>query len=68
MLKGVRFLGCPTPKYKSERNDLFNILAKEVKDWNNLSTMNRFIQIMKITIQVIKTGQFIHHIINFDCK
>ena len=52
--------------YKSERNDLFNILAKEIKDWNNLSTTNRFIQIMKITIQVIKTGQFIHHIINFD--
>ena len=35
--------------YKSERNDLFNILAKEIKDWNNLSTTNRFIQIMKIT-------------------
>ena len=39
--------------YKSERNDLFN---KEIKDWNNLSTTNRFIQIMKITIQVIKRG------------
>ena len=56
------------PAYQNERQILFESISDEIGvfKWTMLSSDNKFILIMKIRTQPIKTGKFIHYIMNWD--
>ena len=54
------------PVFKDERTRLFTLLALETAEWNDFNVDEKFIQIMKLRTQPIRTGQFIYHIMNWE--
>ena len=54
------------PAYQKDRTELFRQFDNHVITWREMSPENKFMLVMKMNTLILKTGQFISYIVNFD--